>query len=128
MLSRTCVRYREGNNPSIICPCNPFIHSLFAHVSIIFRNIHHQEQLWEISINIIKEWLSRSLLVKYGPSMGFEEEVESQQLIKSSSNEDINETAGRNSRVTIAEGEEGTPMITFRVTKGDNEEVNESPP
>ena len=60
--------------------------------------------------------------------MGFEEEVESQQLIKSSSNEDINETAGRNSRVTIAEGEEGTPMITFRVTKGDNEEVNESPP
>lgn len=59
--------------------------------------------------------------------MGFEEDVESQQLIKSS-NEDINETVGRNSRVRIAEGEEGTPMITFRVTKGDNEEVNGSPP
>ena len=89
--------------------------------------MHHQDQLWEISINIIKEWLSRSILVKYGPAMGFEEEVESQQL-ESPSNEHIDETAGRDSRVTIAEGEEGTPMITFRVTKGDNEEMNGSPP
>ncbi len=32
--------------------------------------------MWEISINIVKDWLSVSVLSQYGPTMGFEEEEE----------------------------------------------------
>ena len=35
----------------------------------VFRNESHQEQLWEISIKMIKEFLTPELLERYGPTL-----------------------------------------------------------
>ena len=37
----------------------------------LYRNTELQEQLWEISINIVKDWITPEILEKYGSRMEF---------------------------------------------------------
>ena len=37
----------------------------------LYRNAQLQEQLWEISINIVKDWMTPEILEKYGSRMEF---------------------------------------------------------
>ena len=82
----------------------------------LYRSTQYQEQLWEISINIIKDWMSVGILDQFGPTMGFEEEgsrvTESPDL----------RAEDRDRQVTITEGESGISMITFRSQEKEEEE------
>ena len=40
----------------------------------LYRNTELQEQLWEISINIVKDWITPEILEKYGSRMEFIQE------------------------------------------------------
>ena len=37
----------------------------------LYRNTELQEQLWEISINIVKDWITPEILQKYGSRIDF---------------------------------------------------------
>lgn len=95
---------------------------------MLFRNVHHQEQLWEISINIIKDFLSMTIFQRYGPAMGFEEDIEQGTLSGGGGRGGTNGASNgspRDRQVTISEDKEGTPMITFKVMKDNEEEEME---
>ena len=41
----------------------------------LYRNAELQEQLWEISINIVKDWITPEILEKYGSRIEFKQEA-----------------------------------------------------
>ena len=44
---------------------------IFPVFYILYRNDELQEQLWEISINIVKDWITPEILEKYGSRIEF---------------------------------------------------------
>ena len=70
-------------------------------------------------MNIVKEWLSWSIHQKYSPTMGLVEEEAgfSERACPLSDDE-----AKRKEQVKIEETGEGTPMITFRVSREETDE------
>ena len=49
-------------------PLSEWTHTHVSGVTFLYRNEAFQEQLWEISINAVKDWLSPDILAKYGPT------------------------------------------------------------
>ena len=92
-----------------------FINTNFVH----FRSVKYQEQLWEISINIIKDWLSVMVLDQYGPTMGFEEEenFDDQGTTPMLSFHD-------DEQVLISENNGVSARVSFRKSTIDEEDVN----
>ena len=45
--------------------------SSFLCFTSLYRNAELQEQLWEISINIVKDWITPEILEKYGSRIDF---------------------------------------------------------
>ena len=44
---------------------------LLTTLTSLYRNAELQEQLWEISINIVKDWITPEILEKYGSRIDF---------------------------------------------------------
>lgn len=101
------------------CYLNYVLSSLFF-LLILFRSVKSQEQLWEISISIVKDWLSVLVLDQYGPTMGFEEEEEHKE-----GGENPTLSFNDDQQVLISE-EGGSTRISFRKnTIQEEEELNE---
>ena len=89
------------------CRCNCAGHAginmTFSLLHACCRNQSHQEQLWEISCNMLKDYLSPDIWREYGPS------ETGQQGGEATANEQGEETHGT---LADADGPKGVPVTT----------------
>jgi WW domain-containing oxidoreductase len=127
---------QKGATTTLNCAVNPKLNSqrclYFVNCqptlpSAIARNVIHQEQLWEISISIIKDWLSFSVLHKYGAPMGVEEIVPlpSVNLFSTSSRNNTEEETSAH-QVLFQDTIQGTPLVTFNAAKYEDSNYSNS--